>query len=843
MNDEVIDLLRSYVFQDDLSRERKIIFWYDEKEAYKDEIDNLVFTDDIELIKYDNNSFWIRYHIEVEEPNKNFIIYLPFDRKKGLDNDLLDLESSNINYLFNPDQTTMWLKELGLKDDKIIYNLVKKNQKFFKDKKRRNKFNEFDIEEKNEDNINLIIISSLLNIKTISLDEIFKTIIISYYDDKKKYEDLIKWSDDEFLIELFNSYFGSSLSDLDEIELLFKSLIFTYFASDLNDLNDISRYSKYLLNKKTNVHIFVDTLMRDSNSKKYFEKISKAVEKEFGIDALIKDMDIDRYKYNDAFICMDNYIINNICDSLLSDIGQYDKYNELIQIRNSKYWFSKLSNEYNSLKIASKFLENIDIIIKQIKTLEFDEFTKNYIENLSMIDTLYRKFYYYTDKVNSDKFKELEVKIENKYVNDFLSELSIKWSQVIEELPKYNSTRIMLQNTFFNNYIKPYKDKKNRAIVVISDAFRYEVANELNDKLLELGAKSKIDYMLGLVPSYTKLGMASLLPNKNITLVDNSDDILVDDMKTSSIQDRQEILTKECGESLAIKYTELNNMKKSEWKTLFSGKKVVYIYHDVIDATGEKTDEKVFNACEEAIEEIYRLIKDLHTTFSGVDLFVTADHGFLYKRGKYDNTAKATKTVDATKQKKRYSYSNDKSNEEGILSINLDYIFGENSGYVNIPKGNSVFAIQGLSTSYVHGGIMPQEILVPVIDFKSTRNIEEAGKVKISYTGLSVKITNAITLLDFTQTMPVDENNKACRYLIHFEDDKNERISNECVIIADNISKDVKDRFYKEKFVFKNIKYDRNKDYYLVITDEETGIEESRVKFTIDIAISNTFNF
>lgn len=843
MNEEVMDLLRSYIFQDDLSRERKVIFWYDEKEAYKDEIDNLVFTDDIEFIKYDNNSFWIRYHIEVEEPDKNFIIYLPFDRKKGLDNDLLDLEASNVNYLFNPDQTTMWLKELNLKDDKNIYNLVKKNQKFFKDKKRRNKFNEFDIEEKNDDNINLIILSSLLNIKTISLDELFKNIIVSYYDDRKKYDELIKWCDNEFLLNLFNNYFGASITNFDEIELLFKSLVFSYFASDLDDLNEISRYSKYLLNKKTNVHIFVDTLMRDSNSKKYFEKISKDVEKEFGIVSLIKDMDIDSYKYNDAFISIDKYIINNICDSLLSDVGKFDKYNELIQIRNSKYWFDKLSNEYNSLRIASKFLENIDIVTKQIKTLEFDEFTKNYIENLSLIDTLYRKFYYYTDKVSNDIFKELEEKIENKYVNDFLSELSIKWSQVIEELPKYNSTRLMLQNTFFNNYIKPYEDKKNRAIVIISDAFRYEVANELNDKLLELGAKSKINYMLGLVPSYTKLGMAALLPNSKISRVDNSDDILVDDMKTASIQDRQDILTNECGDSLAIKYTELNSMKKAEWKTLFSGKKVVYIYHDVIDATGEKTDEKVFNACEEAIDEIYKLIKDLHTTFSGVDLFVTADHGFLYKRGKYDNTAKANKTIDATKQKKRYSYSNEQSKEEGIISINLDYIFGENSGYVNIPKGNSVFAMQGLSTSYVHGGIMPQEILVPVIDFKSTRNIEEAGKVKISYTGLSVKITNAITLLDFTQTTPVDENNKACRYLIHFEDDKNERISNECVIIADNTSKDVKDRFYKEKFVFKNIKYDRNKDYYLVITDEETGIEESRVKFTIDIAISNNFNF
>ena len=843
MNDEVMDLLRSYVFQDDLSRERKIIFWYDEKESYKEEIDNLVFTDDIELIKYDNNSFWIRYHIEVEEPSKNFIIYLPFDRKKGLDNDLLDLESSNTNYLFNPDQTTMWLKELNLKDEKTIYNLVKKNQKFFKDKKRRNKFNEFDIEEKNADNINLIILSSLLNLKSISLDEIFKNIIICYYDDKKKFDELIKWCDKEYLVDLFNNYFGSTITDLDDIELLFKSLIFSYFASDLDDLNEIGRYSKYLLNKKTNVHIFVDTLMRDTNSKVYFEKISQEVEKEFGIKALIKDMDIESYKHDDAFICIDKYVIDSICDSLLSDIGQFDKYNELIQIRNSKYWYDKLSNEYNSLKMAIKFLENIDFVIKQIKTLEFDEFTKNYIDNLSIIDTLYRKFYYFTDKVSNDKFKELEVKIENKYVNDFLSELSIKWSQVIEELPKYNSTRLLLQNCFFNNYIKPYEDKKNRAIVIISDAFRYEVANELNDKLLELGAKSKINYMLGLVPSYTKLGMAALLPNSKISKIDNSDDILVDDMKTSSIQDRQDILVKECGDSLAIKYTELNSMKKAEWKSLFSGKKVVYIYHDVIDATGEKTDEKVFNACEEAIDEIYKLIKDLHTTFSGVDLFVTADHGFLYKRGKYDNTSKANKTIDATKQKKRYSYSNEQSNEEGIISINLDYIFGENSGYVNIPKGNSVFAMQGLSTSYVHGGIMPQEILVPVIDFKSTRNIEEAGKVKISYTGLSVKITNAITLLDFTQTTPVDENNKACRYLIHFEDDKNERISNECVIIADNTSKDVKDRFYKEKFVFKNIKYDRNKDYYLVITDEETGIEESRVKFTIDIAISNNFNF
>src|SRR5574344_698024 len=195
MNDEVKDLLLSYICQPDFKgRDRKIIFWYDDKKAYYDEVQDIVFSDDIELIIYDNNSLWIRYHIEKEEPTKNFVIYLPFDRKKGLDNDLLDLESFNSNYLFNPDQTTMWLKELNLSDDE--YNVVKKNQKFFKDKKRRQKFDDFDIDVKDKDNINLIIISCLLNIKGISLDEIFKNIIISYYDDKKKFEELIKWSDE-----------------------------------------------------------------------------------------------------------------------------------------------------------------------------------------------------------------------------------------------------------------------------------------------------------------------------------------------------------------------------------------------------------------------------------------------------------------------------------------------------------------------------------------------------------------------------------------------------------------------------------------------------------------------
>ena len=134
MFDEVLELLKDTLngaFSRDTERKRtrKIIFWYDPKQDYADFINELEL-DNTEIIKYDNNSFWIRYHIEKEELNKNIIIYLPFERKKGIDNDLLDLETANSDLLFNPDSTTMRLKNLGLTED--CRNIINKYAKLEK---------------------------------------------------------------------------------------------------------------------------------------------------------------------------------------------------------------------------------------------------------------------------------------------------------------------------------------------------------------------------------------------------------------------------------------------------------------------------------------------------------------------------------------------------------------------------------------------------------------------------------------------------------------------------------------------------------------------------------------
>ena len=834
----LINLLNTdFSREEERKRSRKIVFWYDEDKEYQEFIKELE-VEGTKIIIFENNSFYIRYYIEKINLKDNIVVYFPFERPRAVDNELLDIESANKDLLFKPDAITMKIKSLNLTRDEE--GVIKKNKDFFNNKKREDDFREFPIEKKNSQNIDYIITAVLLGIKTINNDEIIKHIIKEYLLKSKKYEDLFKFGNEEFILNLFNQMFSSKMTSPEELGEALESLIFTYFASDMNNFTEIDKYGRYVLKRKaTNVYVFIDITTR-----KFYEDIAEDIEIKFGIEDILKKMNIDDYINADAFPIIDKYILQHIISQLNHSVNNYDRYLGYIEKRENKFWFEKFKNEYMFLYYYINFLIETEKRIEEIKTYDFDEFVNVYVSSLSMIDTLYRKSYLYFDNIkDKDEYIALKELLENTYVNEFMGKLSMKWSESVEKLKEYDSQNIILQNKFYNEYIMPFKDKKDRNIIIISDAFRYECGKELNEKLNVFAENSELTYMLSLIPSYTKLGMAALLPNTSLSRVKDSDDILVDGKKSSSLKDREKILQNTNEDSIAITYTDLYEMTKTEWKKLFSGKRVVYIYHDVIDKTGEHNEDQVFEASEKAIDEILTLIQDLHTTFTGISAFITADHGYFYKRGNVKAHEKTDKEEKAIKQKTRYSYTDKASGEEGIISIHLDYIFGEDSGYVNIPKGNLIYARQGSGFNYVHGGILPQEVIIPLIKFKSGRTSVETSKVGIALSSLSNRITNSITRLSFIQDSKVDDEHQACRYTVHFEDDESNKISDVVTIIADFENENVNERIFEEKFVFKDINYNREKEYYLIITEEETGIIKSKDKFIIDIAIANNFNF
>ena len=167
---------------------------------------------------------------------------------------------------------------------------------------------------------------------------------------------------------------------------------------------------------------------------------------------------------------------------------------------------------------------------------------EDYTNKYYIIDSLYRKFYIsYDEIIDKDKFINLAEKVENFYNNYFLNELSIKWSQIVEEelLEDYSIKEYIIRKNFYQDFVSPFVENEDRIFVIISDGLRYEAGRELAELLnKELRGSTVIDTMLGVVPSYTKLGMASLLPRKSIE-IDGRGHIFMDGINTRGTENRE----------------------------------------------------------------------------------------------------------------------------------------------------------------------------------------------------------------------------------------------------------------------------------------------------------------
>ena len=233
-----------------------------------------------------------------------------------------------------------------------------------------------------------------------------------------------------------------------------------------------------------------------------------------------------------------------------------------------------------------------------------------------------------------DMLKPLREEIEACYCNGYLNPIALAWGKFVgEELPgRWAVDDVQNQYLFFDRHVGPWLNEADnrRAFVIISDAMRYEVAEELTGYLNgTYRVEAKLSSQLGVLPSYTALGMASLLPHSKLEYSEKGD-VLADGKPTASLEQRNEILSTRGG--MAVKANLLLAMKKEEGREFIAGKRLVYIYHDEIDARGDKaaTEGDTFEAVRKTIRELADLVRYVVNNLNGNYVVITADHGFLF---------------------------------------------------------------------------------------------------------------------------------------------------------------------------------------------------------------------
>lgn len=823
---------------------RKLIFWYDSNAEFIADIDSLEMElENAKVLKLEkDNQFQTKYFLEREDKQTNYLVYAPFSKPTLRENHLAD--TLRYSKEFFADRASLLAVDLGINEK--YKHVLQYYIKFFGEKKRTQCFYDYEIDHYNKNVIETALMSVLCKSKIVSFEEVVRTVItegISASEDDTENKYLLEFKKYQ-LIEPFWKMCEQNFGYTDATPTVRKlvNTLFVTYTSKVIHTELPQAWRKSTSNKSGTIIAFLDSLMNSMIYKDVFEQLSRNVFNNLNGNHIFSGLNPEDYLDVEIFTQIDSYLIKWMLERLQAeDIeAKIDGKSipEICKMRRKMHYGKDYAAHYYTLENAYHIVQAASFETKE----SAQEIWKQYVEVDYRIDQRYRYFYYYYDKLeNNESFEMLRELVENIYTNRYLNPLSVAWNRAFADVN--GSTGLVKQQEFYQQYVRNVKE---RVVVIISDAFRYEVGQTLLQKLaMDVSCKATITPMQSVVPSYTRFGMSALLPHK--TLVMNEEyKVLVDGKICDDLSSREQILQQYNPKSKTVQLDELTTMKVTQVKEFTTGQEVIYVYHNQIDARGDKvnTENEVFNACEEAVEEIYSVLKLLAKAHNN-RFIITADHGFIYKR---DKVAESDKIGGVDRNQaltgRRYVVSNKKVEADGIGSVTVgDVLANNDERIISLPIGSDVFKISGGGQNFVHGGASIQEILIPVIDVKMNKVATETKAASIALISLVNKITNNAINLDFIQREAVNEMYKETRYKVFFISDSDERISNENNYVADKIEEDASKRVFRLKFTFKNKQYDKNQKYYLVAYDETKDLEIIRHEVKMDMAFGDDFGF
>ena len=817
---------------------RKLVFWYDDKAEFAEDMETVELQNAKIYHLQPDNQFYTKYFLERVDKTTNYLIYAPFPKPDVRDNHLED--TCAYSRRFFADRASLLSVDLGIEEK--YKPVIEKHIKFFANKERTQRFYDLEIENFNEENILVGLLSAVCKARTCSFEEVVRIMLTdgelvdnAFLQEFEKYDLLSAFW------QLCEQHFGYT-DTKPSLERLLVTLFVTYTGRYVQ-AELPAAWKSFVSYKSGNIIAFLDSLMNSVLYRDKYDALSAHVAKGLNVLSAFAGMRVDDLVECDTFLAVDQVLVKWLIGRLVSeDIGAIVNgftIPELCEKRAKMHFGRKTGKTYQMLSSSYSMVKEADYHAADGLKPIIDR----YLAADYNMDQQYRKFYYYYDQLEStESFEPLRELVENIYTNEYLACLLPAWNAGIQQDAAFSA--IPLQREFYNANLRYTKE---RTVIIISDAMRYEVGQELFARMQDdPKCTAKLSVQLSVLPSYTRRGMAALLPHKTLEMTDDFQ-VLVDGILCDNLAGRQQVLQSYNPDSVCVQFDDIKNLKVAELRDVLTKRQIIYVYHNQIDARGDKanTEDEVFNACEEAVQEIMDLIHRISVSGNTYHFIVTADHGFIYKRDKLTESDKISgKSADKAFVNRRFIVSKTTLEDDGIDHMSMGRILGnEDSKVVSYPVSSNVFKVAGGGANYVHGGSSPQEMLVPVLEFKMERGHMETKNAEIALVSIVHKITNLITSMDFIQSDAVSDTVKAAKYRIFFLSEDNEKISNENSYVADSREENAQKRIFRMRFTFKNKKYDKEKQYYLVVYDEESGLEQWRQPVIMDIAFADDFGF
>ncbi len=724
----VLQLLKERI-SDELHKKNKprtVVFWYDGQgehtvESLKEElVDQPIHVRALTR----NNFFSLKIEIETEKKDDSFLLYANFVKPEKEKNYLLDMELYGTE--FKADTTALYAEQLQV-SDALLREMMQKYPDFFKSVERKEKLKKVLKPQASEREFEYAILAVLTNAQVADMDKIAQHLLMAglQEDTNEVYKSIVKRFSKEQLFVLLGQYFGVHIRKY-TLQHLMEHILYAHFQR-YAQFEDSALQKKYETTRANASALFVDDWLQ-TKDREVLERYMQEIEGTLSIVELLNDRPVDHYAGISTFPVIDILLIEKLTTELLHQTSNLDEWKEILQKRLNMHWASRNERIRELLNVLG---HAVDVTMHKTLLQQYDTRIPLYVQYSSgiyKIDQAYRRFAVgYRQLENREALDALAEKLTNWYENKYLSKIAEETNYTLEqadlgELPK--------QVAFYKGNIEPIMQKEStRVFVIISDALHFEAGAELSERLdARANGSATISPLVANMPTYTQLGMASLLPHKTLTIEQNGT-VLADGEPTKGLIKRIKILQKAEPEAIAFRFDEIASWSRATADEQLKGKRLVYVYHDVIDATGDsvKSERETYAAIDRAMDDLEKFV-DLLSRWQAKRIFITADHGFLYQNSKVENAEKIA-SVEGEKLDSNRRFVVGKNLVIGTGAIAVPETFTTLQGAEKaIAKGINRF-VGGGGLQFVHGGATPQEVITPLIDYRRT---SQATPVEIS---------------------------------------------------------------------------------------------------------------
>jgi uncharacterized protein (TIGR02687 family) len=724
---------------------RRVVFWCDPDGDLRAEFEAVDIADAIK-VTVENNEFTLKWRLLREEPNTKFLVYRSGEPPADIDNWLLDVELASGQ--FRTDQASLWLAELELGHE--FAGVVREHMEFFGAKKRRDALRKLIDSDDTPSSLRLKMAAVSVGADA-RVDSILEHLLDELAQEKSDGVGALDRSGlTAFVWEQARKAYGYTAAKptvLDFVIELFKSC----YAMATGGRGVLDSESLVFLKR------WKDSLRH----KEAFEQLSKRCEKHLGIEDDLNGRDFRSLLEVDFFELIDRKILSDLAAEVRGSTITAGECAQHVRERRVGHWYGEYADAYEALAKAAKFNETL--ARAKVAVESFEQGVRVYTESLYKVDQLYRQFYYhYRESRSETLLKDLAESIDSHYVNRFLRPLGDAWQEQVDKLDEWRPPMAIRQNEFFARSVGAFQSKGNKVCVVISDALRYEIGAQLAGLIRQEDRyDAKLSHLVTKLPSYTQLGMAALLPHESLQIrSDDSGGVLVDGSSSQGLEARRAILDARLpGKTTALKVDQLFNLKADEARALTRDHEVIYIYQNRIDSVGHSldTEQKVFQATQDAIDELLLVVKKLFNA-NASSVLVTADHGFLYQHSVEESDyTTAEPGGEVLFSDRRFLIGRNMSEVDGVKKFTSAQLGLTGDAEVVVPKSINRFRKQGSATRFTHGGCTLQEVVIPLVDVKKRRTSDQKLVEIDQIPTTSNVISTGQLAVAFHQTTPVTE--------------------------------------------------------------------------------------